>query len=246
MNGTQCFNSYLGMCPACLREFDKKRYLKTIDKIKLFLSGQTQKVIDNLEKEMMVLAKKMHFEDAKIIRDQIYKLKHINDIALIKNENIKKIINTRIEAYDVAHMMGKDMVGVMIVSDGNNFEKKEYKKFIIKNIESANDPLALEQILTRRFEHKEWSYPDYIIVDGNNIQISVAKKVLSMYKLDHVIKVCAVTKDDKHKANYVYKEGDVDESVIVSANAEAHRFAINYYRYKSRKSFLDNTPKNTF
>ena len=53
----------------------------------------------------------------------------------------------RIEAYDIAHMGGKNMVGVMTVVENGETEKSEYKKFKIRTQLNTNDTGALAEVL---------------------------------------------------------------------------------------------------
>ncbi len=145
----------------------------------------------------------------------------------------------RIEAYDIAHMSGQNMVGVMVVVENGEIEKSEYKKFIIKTVKGANDPASLKEVLTRRFNHPEWKFPSLIVVDGNDVQKNVALKVLKEKALN--IDVVSVVKDERHKAKAIMGEEALiikNKKAILLANSEAHRFAINYYRQKSRKNML--------
>lgn len=230
-----CFNYSIGLCPGtCINVISIKDYKKQIDKIKIFLSGNTDKVLKILEKEMNVLAKGKNFEEAGRIRDKIYALNHINDISLINRENDQNN-NIRIEAYDIAHMSGKNMVGVMVVMENGEFRKDQYKKFIIKNQDNADDAKALFEVLERRFKHNEWGSPDIIVTDGNKVQLGIAMRFFK----DSV----SIVKDDKHKARDVLnKEVLIDKNIkeedIVKINAEAHRFAIEYFRGKLRRGML--------
>ena len=54
----------------------------------------------------------------------------------------------RIEAYDVAHISGTSRVGVMIVLEGGEFKKEDYKKFKLQEFIN-NDLLGLKEILER-------------------------------------------------------------------------------------------------
>ena len=226
-----CFNYSLGLCPGtCVNAISKKDYKKQVDKLRLFLSGNTEKLLKSLEKDMKIFAKDKRFEEAGQIRDKIYALKHINDIAFINKENNKNDI--RIESYDIAHMSGQDMIGVMCVMINGEFKKDQYKKFIIRGQEKADDGRALFEVLSRRFKHDEWGKPDLIVVDGNKIQLAIANKFFK----DSV----SVVKDDKHKAKdilnkEILKNKNISESEIIKINAETHRFAINYFRGKLRK-----------
>ena len=162
------------------------QYKNNIKNLKLFFEGKKKKIILNLKREMAAFSKSKDFENAAHVRDQIFALGHINDVALIKDGFIgdnafqNRITNYafRIEAYDIAHMSGKNMVGVMVVVEDGDLAKSEYKKFIIKTQKNANDTGALEEILSRRFRHVEWALPNMIVVDGSTAQINVAKKVL--------------------------------------------------------------------
>jgi excinuclease ABC subunit C len=222
---------------------DKAFYLKNIKNIKLFFEGKKGKILKDLEKEMKIFAKQQKFERAGELKRQIFALKHINDVSLIKEDSLEtrnyKLEPNRIEAYDVAHMSGKNMVGVMTVLENGEIIKKEYKKFIIKTQNGTNDTGALEEILSRRFRHTEWGIPNLVVVDGGIAQINVAKRVLSRYQLK--IPIIGVVKNEKHKAEKLLGNESIiklNKKYIVSINEEAHRFAISYYRFKSRKNMF--------
>lgn len=251
----------------------RKLYLQNIKNIILFFEGKKKKVFKNLEKEMKEYAKYREFEKAGEIKRQIFALKHINDVALLKQENFsnleilqeKKNSSTllqpsagtfchqnsfspasfRIEAYDVAHMGGKNMVGVMVVVENGEIEKSEYKKFKIRTQDNANDTGALKEILERRLAHTEWTYPNLIVVDGGKAQINATRKVLKNFNIN--ILVVSVLKDERHKPKAIMglpaQAGDKGlgikyEKEILLANSEAHRFAINYHKNMRNKNFL--------
>jgi len=222
---------------------DKIAYMRNIKNIKLFFEGKKGKILKDLEKEMKSLAKDQKFERAGEIKRQIFALKHINDISLIKEDisqkNTFSVSSFRIEAYDIAHMSGKNMVGVMTVLENGKVAKQEYKKFIIRTQSGSNDTGALEEVLSRRFRHAEWGMPNLVVVDGGMAQINVARKVLSRYQFK--IPIVGVVKNEKHKAEKILGDETTIKSnkkSIILANSEAHRFAISYYRSKSRKNMF--------
>lgn len=229
-----CFNYSIGLCPGtCVDAISKKDYRKQVEKIKIFLSGETSKVLKMLERDMKSLSKEKNFEEAAKVRDKIYALNHINDISIINRDNNQN--NMRIEAYDIAHMSGQNMIGVMVVQENGEFRKDQYKKFIIKTVDQSNDPKALFEVLERRFKHDEWGRPNLIVVDGNKVQLGVAQRFFK----DAV----SIVKDDKHRAREVLnkeilKDKNIKEEEVVKINAEAHRFAIKFFREKLRKSTL--------
>lgn len=232
------FNRQIGLYPEICH---KESYLRTIRHLKMFFEGKKSAIIKEMEKDMMRLAKAEQFEEAGIIKRKIFALNHIQDIALIKDDykNFSISSDSRVEAYDVAHMSGQDMVGVMVVVQNGEAIKSEYRKFKIKSLKQANDPAALKEMLERRLKHTNWPLPALIVVDGNIIQINAAKRVLQAHNLS--IKVVSVVKDERHKASKIMADDETIEKHkfdILLSNAEAHRFAIGYYRNLARKSNL--------
>ena len=82
------------------------------------------------------------------------------------------------------------------VEDGE-INKKEYRSFNIRSFDKANDTGALEEILSHRFRHSEWGFPNLIVVDGSLAQKNVAMQVLDRYQIK--IPVVMVTKNEAHK-----------------------------------------------
>ncbi len=238
---------------------DRKLYLQNIKNIKLFFEGKKKRVLKNLQKEMKEYAKTHEFERAGEVKRQIFALKHINDIALLKSGGSsifsplcpspsewdprgfknERTPAFRIEAYDIAHMGGKNMVGVMTVIEDGEANKNEYRKFKIRTQQNTNDTGALAEVLERRLAHTEWSFPSLIVVDGGIAQINSAKAVLRKMSLN--IPVVSVLKDEKHKPKAIMgdeKFGLKYKREIMLANSEAHRFAITYHKKMRNKNFL--------
>lgn len=236
------FYRQIGLSPEIKNSDARDSYKKTIRHIKLFFEGKKKTIIADLQKDMMRAAKAYRFEDAQLCKKKIFALEHINDVALLKNDINETVPYThqfRIEAFDVAHMSGKSMVGVMTVVVDGVADKTLYRKFIIRSQAHSNDTGALEEVLVRRFRHTEWGLPDIVLVDGALAQRRVAERVLKMYKLD--IPVLSVVKDEKHRPKGI--EGDKllaqkYEPVLLLANSEAHRFAITFHKLTRAKKFL--------
>jgi excinuclease ABC subunit C len=229
------FYRQLGLVPEAMVE-----YKKNIAHLKLFFQGKKKRIIQNLKKDMNAYAKRKEFEKASEVKRKIFALEHINDVALIKGEIIiAEKSALRIEAYDIAHMSGKSMVGVMTVVEGSEVAKHEYKKFIIRTQTGANDTGALEEVLSRRLRHTEWGLPGLIVLDGSTAQMNVGKRVLDRYQ--YSIPLVAVVKDDRHKAKAIIGDEAMikaHKSAILLANSEAHRFAIAYHKQKRSRNFI--------
>ncbi len=247
-----CFNRQIGLCPGvCTGEVSEKEYARIINHIRLFFEGRKTALIKTLEKEMALYAKKREFEKAGEIKRTLFALSHIQDVSLVKedfkdvNYSGGEILDNkksnekifRIEAYDIAHMSGKNMTGAMIVLENGEFNKAEYRKFKIRTVERSNDVGALREVLNRRFSHTEWQTPDVIVVDGNDVQKKAAEQILKEIIAEKTIEklpvVVAVVKNEHHKPNALIGKSeiiDVFQKEILLANNEAHRFVIAYHK----------------
>jgi excinuclease ABC subunit C len=249
--GKPCFNRQIGLCPGpCTGEVTKKEYAKTIKYLQTLLEGKVTKLVTDLEKEMKVYAKAREFEKASVIKNKIYALTHIHDISLIKNDYLSTfdpacpagrspLSTFRIESYDIAHMSGDNMVGVMTVVTNSEVDKSQYRKFKITCVKVSNDTKALSEILERRLGHAEWPMPNLIVVDGGVGQLNAMNTVLDKHNL--TIPVVSVVKDERHQPKDVL--GDQTLAIryrkeILLSNAEAHRFAIGYHKKLRNKKFL--------
>ena len=246
-SGKLCFNAQIGLCPGmCEGLISEAEYAKTLRRIKMFFEGKKKTLVRGLEREMKISAKNLKFEKAGRIKRMIFALKHIKDVALIKDDYKKRTElfseNYRIEAYDVAHISGTNVVGVMVVVEDNKPKKCDYRKFKIKT--STNDDNAsLREMLERRFNHTEWSMPKLIVVDGGKAQVNTAEKALKEWGFQ--IPVVGVVKDERHKPKDILIGtatksrtsllgspglSGAYEHMILLANSEAHRFAIGFHR----------------
>ncbi len=236
--GKPCFNAQIGLCPGvCSGTITKAEYAKNIQRIKLFFEGKKKTLISGLERDMKLSAKNLKFEEAGRIKRMIFALNHIQDVALLKADFLRSSGSSthesapiRIEAYDVAHISGTNVVGVMVVLEDGEPKKSEYRKFKIKT--STNDDNAsLLEMLERRFNHAEWPLPNLIVADGGTAQVNTIEKVLSI--LGHKIPVVGVVKDERHKPKDISGDSSLittHKSAILLANSEAHRFAIGFHR----------------
>lgn len=233
-------------------EVDGENLKRNIRNIKLFFEGKKIKILKLLEREMYTKAKEMKFEEAGELKRQIYALKHINDVALIEDSRFKISLREgrgsrkqdsrfRIEAYDVAHISGKNSVGVKTVMEDGKIKKSDYKKFILRNTKRGDDVGGLREILSRRFKHTEWTLPNLVVVDGGKGQLNVALSCIMLFSKQYLksglskIKAVSVLKDDKHKPKEIMGNKRIIQKYkkeILILNSEAHRFAIGFLRHK--------------
>ncbi len=241
MKDKETFYRQIGLAPDVTSVEATKQYKKNIRRIKLILQGKLKPLVEMLKKEMLLNAKAERFEEANELKQKIFALEHIQDVSLIKRDLVSGSGADcfRIEAYDVAHLSGKQMVGVMTVVENATSNKNDYRKFIIRGFDTANDAGALREMLMRRLGHPEWPYPNAVVVDGNIIQTNVATAVFRELNLD--IPVIAVTKDERHRPKAISGPTELVEMhkyAILLANSESHRFALSFHKDRRKKAML--------
>lgn len=225
----------IGLVPGASQS--KEEYRQTIEQIRYFFMGKKKRVISMLEKQMKEHAAHLEFEKAEVIKHRLFALKHIHDVALIDDDlRIDTGDSFRIEAYDIAHMFGENMVGVMTVIKQGEPDTDQYRQFTIKTFQGIDDVRALEEVLTRRFTHPEWPYPDCIVVDGGTVHKRRMERVVREHNLQ--IPVIAAKKNKQHKVEAFIGQKRLIEKYkkdLLLANAESHRFAIKLHRNKRNK-----------
>jgi len=73
-----CIQHQMGRCPApCADKITRGDYLKIVEEVRLFLSGERGELLEGLEKKMMSLSDELKFEEAARIRDRISHIRHV-------------------------------------------------------------------------------------------------------------------------------------------------------------------------
>jgi len=230
-----CFDCEIGLCPGtCVGGVSKRDYAKTIRSLKLIFEGKKEKILRLLEKEMAVASKTMEFERAAKLRGQIFSLKHIQDVALIRDTDFGfpgfPAEPSRIEGYDISNISGDSAVGSMVVFTNGKANVEQYRKFKIRTFKSSNDVGMLKEILRRRLRHREWPLPTMMLIDGGKGQVNAVHEALD--EAGFRIPVVGIAKGPERKKNEFV--GDVPEGIeektLIRVRNEAHRFAISYHR----------------
>ena len=155
----------------------------------------------------------------------------------------------RMESFDNSHLFGTFYVGGMVVFDDFLPNKDLYRKYKIST-DVKDDLGAMKEVLYRRYFKTlmgEVYKPDLIVMDGGQLQISVAKEILSSLNLD--IPIIGLVKDSNHRTNHImdsnYNILDVDKDsklflFLTRIQDEVHRYAITYHRNIKAKGALSS------
>jgi excinuclease ABC subunit C len=244
-----CFNYEIGLCPGtCVGAITHEDYIKNIDRLKLFFEGRKARIIHALEKEMRMAVKKQEFERAEVLRRQMFALQHIQDTALISDNEVLMARGAgtgtaaalkdgyRIEGYDISNISGTSAVGSMVVFEDGAPDKNEYRKFKIRSIFQPNDVGMLKEVLERRFAHaaveskNPWPLPDLVLIDGGLAQVNTARRVLLRAGIKiPIIGIAKGPRRDRNDIIGLVPKG-VQKTTLIKVRDEAHRFAISYHR----------------
>jgi excinuclease ABC subunit C len=214
-----------------------------------FFGGRRRSIVRGLEMTMRAAAKVQRYEEAAAARNRLRALEHVQDIAVLKDENaaLDEFINVfgRIEGYDISNISGTDAVGSLAVFIDGRPKKSEYRRFRIKTVAGANDTAMIAEVLGRRFARstgrtgRRWPLPDLILVDGGTGQLNAARRILGRYR--SAIPLVGLAKGpDRKRDELVYDKSDHELARLASAfkpllqhlRDEAHRFAISYHRQR--------------
>lgn len=248
-----CFDYQLGHClGVCVGEISRTDYKeKVVQPLVAFLRGKKSSLLKSLNKKMKQASQAENFEEAKRLRDQIFSLRKIKDFSILdksflENQDFKKGLKIRrIEGYDISNLGTEAKVGSLVVFNEKGPVKKEYKKFRIKTIQGQSDVDCLKEVLERRVKHKDWSWPEVILVDGGKPQVNAVQKIIKQSG-QYVFVVGIAKGKDRKKNEFIFSERNFDflewvknnEQLLIKARNEAHRFAIEYQRHLKRKTII--------
>jgi len=172
----------------------------------------------------------------------------------------------RVEVYDNSHMQGAHPVGAMVVAGPDGFIKSQYRKFAIKGAAGAqgDDFGMMREVLTRRFEklvredpgRAGEGWPDLVLIDGGQGQVSAAAEVLAELGVQDVALVGVAKgidrdagKEEFHRPGqrpFALPRNHPVLYFVQRLRDEAHRFAIGTHRAARAKAStrtpLDEVP----
>ncbi|MBI1985062.1 MAG: GIY-YIG nuclease family protein [Candidatus Wildermuthbacteria bacterium] len=251
-----CSWCHIALCPG--PNPNKKKYRKDLRSLFEVLQGKRISVIKNIKKAMEIASKDQRFEEAAVLRNQFLALEnvasHFHEQTLPKNseKELQKILRSknpinRIEAYDISNIQGAHATGSMVTFINGRPAKDWYRKFKVHISGKPNDFAMIQEVISRRMAHKEWPYPDLMLIDGGKGQLSSALQTLNLIKLSYSqrFRVAALAKKHdelflpKSSVSLLLKDMPPEaRNVLLHIRDEAHRFAIAYHRKLRRVDLL--------
>ena len=182
----------------------------------------------------------------------------------------------RIEVYDNSHIGGTNAVGAMVVAGPEGFRKNQYRKFNIRSqeLKAGDDYGMLREVLQRRFkrlleenprltadaalaavltgepdEGDEQPWPDLVLIDGGQGQLSAAAETLAEMGVTDVPLVAIAKGPDRDagretffmagRSPFKLPPRDPLLYFIERLRDEAHRFAIGSHRTRRKKDIRE-------
>ena len=163
----------------------------------------------------------------------------------------------RIEVYDNSHIQGTNAIGAFIVAGADGFQKRDYRTFNIKDVETepGDDYAMMREVFRRRFSRllkdDTLVWPDLVLIDGGKGQLSVVTEVMSeIGALERTTLVGIAKGPDRNAGRETfYMNGRVDFTLpprtpvlyyLQRLRDEAHRFAIGTHRARRKKQMKSN------
>lgn len=266
-----CMYSHIGLCPgACedISKFDENR--KNVLAFERFLKKGYSSAIEELEMQMKRYSSEMKYEKAKELRDVLLKINRLETASILpsqytSNPNLMADIHrrrlddiqefldinnvNRIECYDISNLMEKWTVGSMVVSEGGQLNRSQYRKFRIKYTKGISDFGMMKEVLGRRAK-RDWPLPDILLLDGGKGQISSVMKAIDGTPFQNIPIVGIFKPNDyflrkiegKWKTIKVEKQ-NIGFQHLRNLRDEAHRFANQYRKKLIEKEQFDDMLK---
>ena len=153
----------------------------------------------------------------------------------------------RIEAFDISHIQGTDIVASMVVWEEGQMKKSDYRKFIIKTVLQNDDFASMREVVGRRYrrlQQENKRLPDLVLIDGGLGQLHAAADALSELEIINQ-PLASIAK--REEILYIY--GREDDPVVLDHHSpvlhliqrirdEAHRFAVTFHRKRRTRREL--------
>ncbi len=265
--GKKLLDTDLGLTPGIeVGKMTPHEYKMILSNLIRYLEGDRQKLLRDLEREMQQEASQGNYERAAELRNELFGLKGLkkkivfsdkefmdisSDQALLQLQKLLSLPDPprRIEGYDISHQSGQDVVGSMVVFTNGVSDRSEYRKFKLKK-QQNNDLESLIEVITRRLKHSSWTFPELIILDGGQTQVSAILPLVRDLNIpvigrdksgDHaksaIVKIVIPEADGSFRTVELSKDSHISR-LIARIDEEAHRFAITYHTLLKRKRQL--------
>lgn len=260
----KCLEYDMGRCNApCMNLISNFEYMTMVRTCKDLFSLDVNKVKRDLKRQMNFYSERMEFERANRILHQIKDLDlfdlKVEKIRLTKSSkvsfDIKNILGLNhlpviIEAFDNSHNQGDCNVAASVRFVNHKPDKSNYRKYIIRTHDGANDYASFDEVLHRRFKkllETKSDLPNLVLIDGGKGQLNVAIRVFKELNLLDKVDIISISKDDRHRSSTIHTTDGRTVSILsdnsftklAKVQDEVHRFALKFHRERKSRKLLN-------
>jgi excinuclease ABC subunit C len=263
-----CLLASIKQCTApCNLRITKEEYRRDIERLKLFLDGKREKLLEELREDMRVASQELQFEKAGRIRDQLKLLENLSlrgnldehvqpEVFFVDPQKglagLQKIFKLaelprRIEGVDIAHLGGDETVASLVqFIDGLPF-KHGYKRFRIRGVEGIDDFASIREVVSRRLSRlsrEGESFPDILLIDGGIGQLNAGLEAMRAIGVTPPFTISLAKQNED-----IYVPGEPEPRrlsrhsyalrLLQYIRDEAHRFAQHYHHVLRRKATFE-------
>ena len=267
-----CLLASINQCTApCNLRVSREDYREDIRRLRLFLDGKKDRLLKDLEKQMLAASQEQRFERAARLRDDIESLNTLNlrgdleqhaqpEVFYVDPKKglagLKQILKLtelprRIEGIDIAHLQGGETVASLVqFIDGLPF-KHGYKRYKIRSVEGIDDYASMREVVTRRFRRltqEGESFPDLLLIDGGKGQLNAVTETFAALNITRPTTISLAKREEE-----IYIPGQSEPHrlsrhsyalrLLQYVRDESHRFAQHYHHMLRQKATFGETKK---
>jgi excinuclease ABC subunit C len=265
-----CILHSIRQCTApCNFRVTREEYRKQIRSLRMVLEGKKDRLLKEMEAEMLAASQAMLFEKAARLRDDIQALRNLGLRGDVDRDaqpevfaleprkglvGLRKVLGLErtprtIQGVDIAHLGGQETVASLVTFiDGLPF-KAGYRRYRIKSVAGVDDFASIREVISRRFRRKlnreeEETPPDILLIDGGKGQLNAALEVFRLLNLEPPCLISLAKREEE-----IYRPGEGEPIRLGRHSAalrllqyvrdEAHRFAQHYHHILRKKKLQE-------
>lgn len=258
-----CLNYHIKRCSApCTTRIGADAYGADIKALRAFLSGRSKgQVVADLRARMRAASDALAYESAARYRDQLTALEGLKRRGRLRDYDapaapvvaadrglaaIAAALDLAapprvIEGFDIAHLMGTDVVASLVQFVDGVPNKDGYRRFKVRGDAAGSDPgnddvAAMHEVVGRRYRrlvNEGTPLPDLVLIDGGLGQVRAARDAFAAVD----IPCPALVGLAKQHELLVHPDGrerhvsrrDPGLKLLMYVRDEAHRFSRSYH-----------------
>jgi len=263
-----CLLHQVKRCTApCAARIPREQYRESIDRFIRFLESKRSEMLRQMRQEMTAAAGAHEYEKAAVLRDQIAALEKLHDRgkrsdgwqpeierfisdprkalrSLQRTLGLEREIRC-VECIDIAHLHGGETVGSKVCFVDGRPMKNGYRRYKVQT--ASNDDFAsIREVISRGYRQAgagQELYPDLVVIDGGQGQLSAAHQALADMPVQPPIMIALAKKEeliyttDRPEPIRLGRENP-GLKLCQAVRDEAHRFAQAYHHLLRKKKVL--------